>query len=463
MSISSVLKTHKEFDKRKHSYRQVEDCLEGSARIKKQNELYLPMPSSMLEVEVSNSGLNADFNFEKSEIPWWHNNPAYRAYLMRARFPDITAIAKRKMVGVSCKKKPVIELPNHLEYLLDLCTADGDDIFSLYELIVGELIANGKVSLLVDINKANNNCFFTIYPAITNTNWETSIDSGERKLTESVFYLGEKDGDDEFLHLFSGVNNSASWAKFSGDDEKLVDGGVYSKQGSTLSEIPVVNIGLYGNSPKPSELPLLGISDIALTIYRENADAASSRFQTCNPTLFITGESEAPKFLGSNIVVTLPNPEAKAFYPKTDTSALDHIQSTINDLFNEASQYGSSFFAQQGNQKESGEAMSLRKSDDGVSLVQICSQAARGLEAALEIANKYHGSSDTGAVVVDANLDFSEKESSPQDKTAMATLWSLKGIPHADLLYYLRSVGALRADRTDEDILKDLQNEIPVL
>jgi hypothetical protein len=100
------------FRRKVFAMRQVRDCVEGSDSIKRAGELYLPMPSGMSFIPVGTSKTASVNNgnplsakdISITEAPWYHPNPAYSAYLHRAKFPDMTAATLRGLTGIATKR-----------------------------------------------------------------------------------------------------------------------------------------------------------------------------------------------------------------------------------------------------------------------------------------------------------------------------------------------------------------------
>ena len=469
------LKANADYNRKRYVWRQVSDVVGGSVTVKQAGEVYLPMPSGMRSVPndaggISKPASNAASNvadYSSEYLPWYNPNPAYRAYLQRARFPDMTANTLRGLVGIATRVNPEVKLPKNLEYLLEVATPCGKSLFELFSHCVSEVIQKGKITLVLDVTEDN---IINIVPylALANINWKYALINGKKRQSIATFVedIDSEDEEEVHLHYYLDMEDEG---KVVATAQKFVDGVEFGPptplvyMGKTLEVLPVVNIGSVTNNAEPDLVPLLGLSDIALQIYREDADASQARYLTCNPTLFITGvdQTDAPRVIGSTVVIGISNPAAKAYYTNTDTSALEHMRSNRQDLFAEAVAYGAHFLGAQ-QQPESGEALKVRQSSNGATLIHIVNQVGKGILDALKLAAEWTGGSSNG-VEFEPSIEFSEVVLSAQDITALVTAWVQGGISQDTLLDNLRYAGIIDPDKTNDQEKSDIETSRPVI
>ena len=91
--------THPEYDMYRFIWRSVRDAIDGPSAVKRAHEIYLPMPTGM-SIETASPAITTKsfggvvknhFDYSPQALPWYHPNPAYMAYLQRARFPEISS------------------------------------------------------------------------------------------------------------------------------------------------------------------------------------------------------------------------------------------------------------------------------------------------------------------------------------------------------------------------------------
>lgn len=447
---------HEDYEKNRYGWRQSRDCVSGSDEIKRGNEIYLPIPSGMLfndsPASLGDNNSNktrGTGDFSKTSLPWWHDNPAYRAYLQRAKFPEISSNTLRGLTGISTKQEPMFKLAHNVSYLEENATPEGLSLIELYEFVVSEIFQTGKISLVVDV-KENGEFFIAPYSAESNINWKIENYDGEKVQTNGTFV--EKNGNDDencsYLVYSFDEAGLATYQKFKGDQEDKEKTPIM-RQGKTLKRLPIVNIGSINNSPKPDPIPLKGVNEISISIYQKDADLSQAQFLTCNPTLFLFGiqPNEVPKVVGSSVVIGVSNPNAHAEYPSTDTSALDHVEQTKKNLFEEAIYYGASLVGPSKKGVESADSLALREAASGASLITVVRQAYKGIQRALDIIEELGGgkSEFVGAT------DFAEHSLTPQGLNALVSSWVQGAISHDTVLNNFREANIISNQTTNEE------------
>lgn len=446
--MSEIKQRHKKYISKEYPWRQVRDCVEGSDAIKRGKEVYLPMPSGMSLISDSvstsrptRSGGVGDLSFEN--MPWYHHNPAYRAYLQRALFPDITASISRGLSGVAKKGDIEINLPDVLENSINC------DIVKLYYKLITEIIQVGKACVVADV-RDDGSVNLVFYSAERNINWEYENINGEEVLTRAVFVEQFEDAQDEeskekvIEYKFNDDGNACvqMWEDGVPVDEEIV----IMRQGKVLNALPVFFIGSVDNCATPDILPLLGVSDVALTAYRKDADLSQAQYMTCNPTLFIYGinEDQRPQMVGSTVVVSISNPNAKAEYPATDTSALDHVSRAIETLYERGIILGAQILGVGKKSAESAEALSIRESASGASLLDIVNNCIFAMNDILNFVAEWMGIN--GEVVFNPSNDFVEHRLSPHEISALVGSWVQGAISHDTLLDNLRDANIVSGE-----------------
>lgn len=472
---------HELYSEQLYIARQIRDCAGGSNKIKRGQELYLPMPSAMRsyrESPATGEQTAASKNdLALQDAPWYHSNPAYRAYLQRARFPDITAHTLRGLVGVATKKnEPEVELPSSLAYLDAVATLDGRDLRHLHKTNISELLQVGRRALVLDI-RSDNTFYIAEYSSESYINWKVEVIEGERVQTYAEFEQSTKDdkgveskvslvyqleieevSDEEGVTEV--VNRVCAVYRYK-DGKQVGERRELAFMGTTLDFLPIVNVGAEENEPEPSTQPLQGVSDCALDLYRHSADLNNSHFMTCNPTLLFTGvdSEDAPTTIGSTIAIALRSAEADGKYLEPEASSLDNVVSYMAATFDEAVQYGAALLGPTKRAAESGEALALRKEASGATLVTVVDQSGKAIQELLQMASKLSGDGDALFL---PNTDFAELSLTAQEITALVTSWLGGAISHMTLLENLSDAGRL-SDRTPEQEMQQIENEGPQL
>ncbi len=464
---------HPSYQKFRFQWRMVRDSIDGEASVKLADTVYLPMPSAMLTVAANGPstqfGMMQSMRFSDSVEsfddywnqydPNWHWNPAYSAYKKRAHFPQLVANTARGLLGLATVKEPVVEMPSAVEYFETDATRSGMDLNCLYKAVLREGIQVGRGGVLVDVDDGTDTLYASLYKAESIINWKEQVIDGRRVISYIVLREWTDDTDDEFSHeripryrvlrLRGGVYQVEIYDK--GQAEPKVVTPTY--RGRTLSFIPFVPIGSTDiTTLDVDEIPLIGVTRVAHQIYMKNADLSQAEFMSCNPTLFISGvdEKKVPSVVGSNVIVGLENPDAKAYYPKTDTSALAHVAAHIEALFDEAMQYGMGLVTVGKNMAESAESLRLQQSSRGASLYTIVEQAGYTIDTVLKIVTDWSGLDPAKASFV-PNRSFANSSLTANEMQSLLQAWMGGGISWHTYVANMRKAGFVAADVDDDE------------
>ena len=465
---------HPQWEGSIYTWQKSRDTMGGEKVVKSKNTKYLDMPTGMINLttapSVGGSGTENIHNItnqrdlkgdDRQYDPTWHSNPAYRAYLRRAKFPDIPAFTVRGLIGLATKKDIQFELPSSLAYLEDEFTSDGKSLEDFYKYALNEVLQTGRLPCVVDI--VDGKLKVVTYSAESYINWKTDV--------FAVFEEEIKSGDDPFSHdretqylllyidpqtgvymskvLKDGANN------FPTDPDDIP-----SFRGSTLqNELPLVVIGSTNNDNDVDQIPIEGISDCSLQIYRKSADLSQSQYLSCNPTLYATGVSseDKPTALGSTVAWMIANSEAKVGYTQTDTSALNHVQATMESLFEEASNYGAQLLGSPKKMAEAAESIRLQQSASGATLASVVDTVSKGIEALINIMVEWSGAS--GEVNFVGSKEFSDMTLSSAELKELRESLMAGFITHETYLFNLQRSNYLREDVSVEDELDEIEIE----
>lgn len=450
------------------SWAAVQDAISGSATVKRRNEMYLPMPQGFVEDESQyvavDRGPSDKFIKEMMTIaPHYHFNKAYMAYLQRARFPEITINTMRGLVGVATRKESEITLPAKLEYMIDKATNKGKSLDELFVMCLVGTLSFGRSTILVDVNDKTNTVHLVYQGSQEFLNWTEDEDNGETTMAlfeeksmklkantkyeveESCSYLAysfKEDPKDEKV-------TAVTVTRFT-DPDKDPEDKIPNLQGTRFEKIPVVTIGALENGNDPDPAPLLGVAEIAYSMYRKDADLSNAQFMTCNPMFTITGgEGSVPTQFGSTVALILENPQANAFFPTTDTSALDHVSKTIQELREEAAQFGAALLGPTKKAAESTETVKTRQGAQGATLVCVVDNVCKGITDALKIAAQI-SNAPAEDIEYSVSTDFSELNLSPQMLTALVGAWQAGIYSKESLIALMIEAGFAEGDVDDE-------------
>lgn len=416
---------HPEYVERLGEWIQLADTFQGERAVKSKRLDYLPATEGMVQ-----DGMTTP------TAPGWKD---YEAYLLRAVFHDVVKDAVKAMIGIMHNKPAVFKLPKRLEAMLDQATIQGEGLQMLLRRINVAQLVYGRCGLLldapqgVDIDKATP--YISFYNPERVINWDAGrLNEGRNVLdlvvldesgfrregftwkTERKYRVLTRGGPES---LESGWERPPEGSPF-GVAVKVNDMSMPVLEdfifpaigGNTLDDIPFQFIGANDLVPEPEISPLLGLSNLALAIYRGEADYRQTLYLQGQNTLVIVGgniDEAAPSQLrvGNKGVIDL-RIGGDAFYIGPDGSSLSEMRSSIENDKTEAALLGSQFLDIGNDQAESGEALRIRVAARTTTIASVARAGAAGLEQTLKWAAQWVGE-DPDEVSVEPMTDFADQ------------------------------------------------------
>lgn len=437
MSIESK---HPEFLEAADDYRVMRDTFAGQRRIKEGTFAYLPATGGQL----------ADGAARNTSSDGWR---AYNSYLVRALFPDFVDQAVQVMVGIMHQEPARIELPAALEPMRESATRKGESLLMLLRRINEQQLVFGRFGLLADFPQES----FTAqqreiphlveYPAETIINWddERFTEFGVNTLNflvlnETVQVRGAGGADlfdwmeeRRFRVVFleamnpeaeASRSNPLVYKTFVENDDVRSDTVIPLFQGSPLGEIPFVFIGANDLNPTPDERPLLGLANLALAVYRGDADYRQTLHILGQDTLVIIGEETEPEGgrkdeskptrVGAGAVIRIAAGEGSgADFIGIDSNGAPEQRTSLENDKTEARSMGARLLEPRGSQAESGEALKIRVAASTSTLQTIALTGAAGLQEILRKVAEWVGANPDEVQVV-PNVDFAQESPDPE-------------------------------------------------
>ena len=434
---SSISNPHPDFSARRPDWVVMFDSNEGQRHIKSKSTIYLPSTSGM-------RALSPDAKVLKGE-----GLELYTAYLTRAFFPDLVKETIRALVGVMDKEPATIQLPDALEPMRDRATAKGESLDDLLIQIHMNQMLYGRLGLLADVDEMSDLPILINYPAPQVLNWDDQTTTGNlqqqqdakrsqsmRKLLMAVLdeTRFERDTGDVFnwnlvsryRALTLGDGDTDVYTTFLERDGARQESIVPSIRGRTLERIPLVFINTTDLAVKPGEVPLINLANLALAIYRGEADHRSALFMSGQDTLIVIGEDlnatdegeGAKPIIGSGAYLNLPNPEADAKFIGPDSMALSEQRTSLENDYTRAGEEGIKLMSS-GAGAEAAETLRIRAAARTATLQTMAMTAAAGLQEMLRICAEWVGANPDD-VVVEPNLDFIDESQMPSDLVQFA-------------------------------------------
>jgi hypothetical protein len=449
---------HNKYLLSQYKWQLIRDSLEGEVAIKAKNELYLPMPSAMLMAGASASSTQNTYGIR---TPDYHTNAPYSAYKSRARFPEYTDATLRGIIGLILRNPSAYEsIPGNIE---KAATKDNQSLADLEIHLASEVMSLGRIGLLVDIDENTNSPKLVPYATETIINWRTKGNEENIEIT-SLLLEDTSDITDFWAsdpgirkHLLLIINDNGYYEVGHYENGRLVDSRIPEIFGKKLTKIPFVAIGTTDLTPDIDSAPLWPLANLSKNIYQCTADLRNAQFMSCNPMLTISGitKEQVPTAIGSSVALILEEYTSKAYYPKTDTSALDHVRMYIRDLQSEAVRMGANLLGTESTQAESGEAIRLRQSMSAATVASVVATVGKGLARALQFVADWIGASEQPVIKV--NTEFSSFQMTANEQIALVQTWQAGVMSTETALENFRRAGMLQDGETPEDEIKRIQ------
>jgi len=468
-----VSNKHPAWEEREYSWYLVRTAMKGQSAIKRNNTLFLPMPTAMMLLDTNPAALSRrneiydtyqQSPFLETRSPNYHPNLAYASYKARAQFPEITSSMGRGLVGIAIKKDPIVELPNEMLYMLDeSATASGENLLEFFKYVVGELLQTGRMPISLDIDPVNNRPYIVSYIAESLINWRAGYVDGNTVFQWAVFEEQVYDIDDNIENdifsnetesqwrLLSLINNKFTLSVYD-DENDIEEQTIPEIRGKTLPYVPLVVIGSTNFDAAPDLVPLEGVADISVHIYMKSADIGQSEFMTANPTLVYTGvdPKDAPTIIGPTVALAFPNPQAKAYYVETSGSGIGAMQKSVDQLFKQAEGEAKALLGISSSANESSETVKLKQEASAATLKTVVDMAAKGIEKLLKMAADWMGL-NPATVSFKANLEFSELSLSAQEITALLQCCLNNKLSDEAFFWNMQGAGLISEERTFQE------------
>lgn len=425
------------------------DTFDGEECVKAAGEKYLPMKSGTFAIE----------NLIKREH-------AYKAYKLRAEFPELVAPTIRGTVGLMFKRQSEIELPASMEYLRQNATVDGLTLDELHRRIAVELALMGRYGLLPGIG-AKGQPYIAGYTAESIVNWDnvegvTNLvvlnESGAAR-DPATNKWGKVGQYRECALDATGAFFARTWTQ-NAKQEWIPGGPVYAttRKGNALGIVPFVFVGTNDLTEDPDDVPLYGLGRIAVRIYRMDADYTFALHMTSEPTPVVIGfpsakdakaSGDLPRGIGASAMWVVPQ-GGDAKFLEFSGAGIQAQEKAIANALNRAIAFGAQILTDTSKTAESGDALQIRLGNQASLLNLIAMNSAAGLEKALRNIAIWLDE-DPNKVTVTPNLEFFDQALTAQDLTALVAGWQAGAYSYSTMFDRLKRGTIVPPDRTEEE------------
>ena len=482
MPIESV---HPSYGLKLNDWVQMRDTYAGEAKVKSQGIVYLPATPG-----------NYQDGFPTVTSQGWRD---YEAYKTRAVFPSMVKDMVERMVGLMHNKSAKIELPERMEKMRDDATGHGEPLELLLRRINEAQLVSGRIGLLLeaptgqDINTALP--YIVTYDAFSVINWDAGhAHNGKRNLEFVVLNESgyERTTDLEWKHVqryrllimsdtLKSIGQETQDSPPSGvyvvkkyKDQLSIGGGeqiVPSIGGRQMDRIPFIMCNATDHVMEPGSVPLKGLSDRCLTIYRGEADYRQTLFLQGQETFVVIGSyataSEPIAGEGRNVRTGAGaylelSKESDAKYVGTEGTGLTEMREALNNDYTRAEDAGVTALGdgEDTSNTQSGDALRIRAAASTANLTQIAKTGAAALQNMLRMAGEWLGlgEAEIEKIIVTPNLDFAETEMTGKDATEWMTAKNL-GFPISLKSLHRLAKGRDATELDFEDEVEAIQEE----
>jgi hypothetical protein len=445
----------------------VGDVCRGDRAVKKRGEEYLPNPSAV-----------EDNPNEKKAV--------YDRYKQRASFYNATGYTREGLIGAVFRKVPTFTAPDALNYLESDADGAGVSIYQQSQEVLGQVLGKGRAGLLVDYpttdapasraQQAAGLIRATInsYDAEQIINWRTTKIGGAHLLSLVVIHehAEEPTADgfgleaiEQFRHLSleEGVYIVRIWRKPESGGAFVIHEESIPKRGNgqPWDRIPFTFVGARNNDSDVDKAPLLDLATLNIKHYQVGADWYNALFYAGQPQPWMSGLTEQwvamleekGVVMGSRSPMMLP--EGGQFGIETVT-ADTALQKELEAIEQRMVALGARLV-------QPGQAVktATQAQDESETQHSILSLAASNVSEAYGQCLAWVGEfmAAAGEALYQLNQDLTEHSLDAQMLKELVAAWMSGAIPEGDLWAYLRKVGLIDPEKTDEEIREETQND----
>ena len=414
---------HPDYSNRLGEWLQMRDTYAGEREVKRKRLTYLPATEAMIQ-----DGMTTPSS------PGWKD---YEAYLMRAYYHDVVHDAVKAMIGIMHMKPAVIKLPPRLAPMMDKATIQGEGLQLLIRRINEAQLVYGRCGLLVDAPTGADPLQALPYIAFYEPERIINWDAGRRDEGRNILELVVLDESGFQREGFTWVTERKHRVLTRGIPASLESGWVRPEladnfavcvkvndmsmpipqdfiipqiAGRPLQEIPFTFIGCNDLVPEPDNPPLLGLSNLALAIYRGEADYRQTLFLQGQSTLVIIGptdnEDEQLRVGAKGVINLRQGSDAK--YITVGAGGLGEMRQSLTSDKADAATWGVQFMDIGSARGETGEPLRIRVAARTTTITNIAQAAGVGLENALKQCAIWVGE-DPATVSVVPQTDFADQ------------------------------------------------------
>jgi len=476
----------------------IRDCIAGEKQIKSRDSgaALSPVSSNLTDSTVNYTPI-VYLPMPNPTDTSAENRARYAQYLQRASFYGATSRTLAGMMGMVFKSAPKVVLPSEMEYLKDNVDGSGIGINQQSQELSRDVGSIGRGGLYVDYPQTDGQtskadaesggiqATINFYAAECILDWD-DMKVGSKtllsfvKLQETVntrdtetlrmetkkqyrVLMLEKQDSGETVYVVKVYNDAGEQE---GDTVAPKTG-----DGSFWNHIPFYFVGSTNNRPNVDDAPLQEIADINIKHYRNSADFEESSFTVGQPTLAVSGLTQAwvkefyPNGLpfGSRAALSLPkDASADLIQVQSNTMPAEGMKHKEEQMISLGAR-----LITNGSGNKTAEAARIDYEADSSALSIGISNINDAYESALDDVALYTYKTESKAlseskdIVFELNTDFLAVTLTPEQAEAYMRIW-LGGAIDKDVLDSAYKRGGIISDSKDLEEMNENIDTAPV-
>ena len=418
---------------RRAEWELMRDAMDGESAMKSRGEVYLPKPGG------------------------FRNNPAtegdlYKAYLLRAQFPEILAPSVSAMIGIIHAKEVKIEMPDALGFLWEDADSNGLPLEAFHRRITRELLVIGSYGILADAPKDGGNPFLAGYSRDAIINWDRDWWVTDESAMVRKGYVWERI--ERYRLLEMGPEGFYIQSLFDAPAMVAEEIPINSVGGERLPRIPFAVGSARDLSPRIDAPPLIGVARAALGIYQLSADYRWQLYMSGQETL-VAINGKGPAMVGAGVVHEMLGAEGLTpdlKYVSPTCAGIEAHKLAIEDMRTQAVHAGARLLERSGGQ-ESGEARRMRFASELATLTSIAQNSCALLERALRNVAMLMGLGEAAeaAIVVTPPRDLLDSTITPAEAESLMRVWQAGGMAWETYYANLQKGGIASPERDADE------------
>lgn len=401
----------------------------------------------------------------------------YDAYVGRPEFYNATGRTRGALTGLLFAKPPRAEIPTAFGKIADNISLDDDTLEALAENIANECLAVGRCGVLVDlpsVEKAgftqaevearNIRAYAALYKAEDIINWKITKINGSNKT--SLVVLAEaysEPASDEFEHKIKTRYRVLDLSEGYYRQRVFIEGirGKFevaseifpSVNGQKLDYLPFTFFNVSDLKVGIEKPPLLDLAKVNLSHFKSEVDLEHGTHYTALPTPYVTGYQgdggeESKLKLGSTIVWTISNPQAKVGFLEFSGAGLSTLEKRIEVKEKRMAILGARLLMDEKKTAEATETLQMRKSGENAVLTSVANTVSAGIVSFLKDIAKFENIA-AEKLIYEINTDYNLATVDPQILEKLITGIQSGIIPNK-VLYDVLLKGELMPDEISD-------------